>query len=245
MTAALLESFKRLLTALGSALPEPALHQLQMVLNYMKLGRWMARHNFRFGPREWSREEVFGAVAKRVGDRRALYLEFGVFEGASMRYWSGRLKHPAAALHGFDSFQGLPEDFDVSGPLTKGTFCTEGKIPVIDDPRVKFFKGWFDEVLPSYAVPEHEVLVINMDADLRPEAPAAVDPPGDVPLLRRPVASGTRAEGLRRVYEGERAEVFTRLGRPVAQSRGLRVRRLNGVAGYSGTCRGRCERPGP
>jgi len=166
MTAALLESFKRLLTVVGSPLPEQTLHQLQMVLNYMKLGRWMARRKFRFRPRAWSREEVFDAAARRVCDRQVLYLEFGVFEGASMRYWSGRLKHPAAMLHGFDSFQGLPEDFDVDGPLSKGTFCTEGKIPVIDDPRVKFFKGWFDEVLPTYTVPEHEVLVINLDADL-------------------------------------------------------------------------------
>src|SRR3990170_1903637 len=77
------------------------------------------------------------------------------------------LKSPDARLHGFDSFVGLPEDFDVGGgPLIKGTFSTQGMVPVVDDERVRFFKGWFDQVLPDYSVPEHEVLVINTDADL-------------------------------------------------------------------------------
>src|ERR1017187_1233263 len=38
-------------------------------------------------------------------------------------------------------------------------------IPQIDDNRVEFFKGWF-ETLPKYRCPPHEVLVINLDADL-------------------------------------------------------------------------------
>ena len=69
-------------------------------------------------------------------------------------------------LHGFDSFEGLPEDFDVAGPYVKGTFATGGAMPRIDDPRVKFFKGWFEETLPSYRPPDHDVLVVCMDADL-------------------------------------------------------------------------------
>jgi hypothetical protein len=37
---------------------------------------------------------------------------------------------------------------------------------VIDDPRVRFFVGWFEDTLPDYPWPEHEVLVVVMDADL-------------------------------------------------------------------------------
>jgi hypothetical protein len=48
----------------------------------------------------------------------------------------------------------------------KGTFSTQGVVPIVDDSRVHFFKGWFEEVLPTYTVPEHDVLVMNMDADL-------------------------------------------------------------------------------
>jgi hypothetical protein len=166
MSKSVLGSFKHLLTLMGEHLSEHILHQFQMVLNYMKLGRWMHQHNFRFGPRVGNRDEVFDVVAKQVCAQRVLYLEFGVFQGASMRYWSRALKNPKAKLHGFDSFDGLSEDFDINGPYIKGSFCVNGKIPVIDDVRVSFFKGWFNEVLPTYSVPEHDVLVINLDADL-------------------------------------------------------------------------------
>src|SRR5262249_38332061 len=157
--------FKSGLTRAGAHLPEGALHQLQMVVNYMKLGRWVAQHEF--APRRVrDREAVFGAVAERVQDEKVLYLEFGVFEGRSMRYWSKALRNPAAMLHGFDSFEGFPEDFDVGGPYQKGTFDVGGRIPQIDDPRVKFFKGWFENTLPTYQVPAHDRLVICLDADL-------------------------------------------------------------------------------
>ena len=166
MKRTILEYFKRFLTALGSRIPERALHRIQMVVNYMRLGHWMSRHGFRFDHRVRDRDALFAAIAEQVRDRRVLYLEFGVYRGASMRYWSRALKHPEAKLHGFDSFEGLPEDFDVNGPYPKGKFSTTGAAPVIDDIRVQFFKGWFDEVLPSYSVPEHDVLVITLDADL-------------------------------------------------------------------------------
>ncbi len=39
-------------------------------------------------------------------------------------------------------------------------------IPIIEDPRVRFFKGWFNETLPGYQVPTHDRLVLDMDADL-------------------------------------------------------------------------------
>jgi len=41
-----------------------------------------------------------------------------------------------------------------------------GAIPQIDDARVQFFKGWFDETLPKYKMPPHDILVLNLDADL-------------------------------------------------------------------------------
>ena len=159
--------FKRLLTIVGAPLSVRRLHQLQMVVNYMKLGHWMAENDFRVEPRVPDRFAVFSAVAEQVRDKQVLYLEFGVFTGESMRYWSRALKRPDSRLHGFDSFEGLPEDFDVDGgPYPKGTFDRRGQIPLIDDSRVQFFKGWFDQVLPTYQLPEHEVLVIVLDADL-------------------------------------------------------------------------------
>lgn len=165
MMKPVLRLFKAGLTRAGAHVPDVALHQLQMVVNYMKLGRWAATHDF-MPPRVRDRDAVFEAVAERVRDRDVLYMEFGVWEGKSMRFWSNALKNPKSKLHGFDSFEGLPEDFDVKGPYTKGSFDVGGRIPKIDDPRVKFIKGWFEDTLPKYQVPSHETLVICLDADL-------------------------------------------------------------------------------
>jgi hypothetical protein len=83
-----------------------------------------------------------------------------------MRVFSELLDTTDAELHGFDSFLGLPEEFDAVGGYPKGRFSTEGVAPEIGDPRVTFHQGWFEETLPSFELPEHEALVINMDADL-------------------------------------------------------------------------------
>ena len=139
------------------------LHRLQGVVNYLRLGRWMRDHGFHFDRVLRSRWEMFDLVASRVQDKRVLYMEFGVFRGRTIRHWSTKLRHPESRLHGFDSFEGLPEAW---GPHTKGTFSVSGKIPEIADSRVQFFKGWFEDVLPMYVVPEHEVLILIMDADL-------------------------------------------------------------------------------
>ena len=110
------------------------------------------------------REELFDLVGKQVRDREVLYLEFGVFQGEATRRWSKLLLNPKSKLHGFDSFEGLPENW--LPHRQKGCFATDGTIPRIDDSRVAFFKGWFNETLPTYKCPSHEVLVINVDADL-------------------------------------------------------------------------------
>jgi Macrocin-O-methyltransferase (TylF) len=175
MKAQLLRSFKRALTQVGAQAPDPWLHQLQMVVNYMKLGRWMSQRGFSVPERVRDRNSVFAAVADRVADRRVLYTEFGVFRGASTRYWSAALRNPGSHLHGFDSFQGLPEDFDVAGPYVKGTFDVAGKPPVIDDPRVQFFVGWFDDTVPKYTPPAHDTLVMCMDADLYSSTKVVLD----------------------------------------------------------------------
>jgi len=166
MRKKILRSIKHILTIFGGCLSARKIHHLEMVVNYMKLGCWMSENNFKIDVRVPDRNAVFDVVKEDVCDKRVLYLEFGVFKGASMRYWSNVLKHPEAMLYGFDSFEGLPDDFDIAGNIVKSTFDVGGVIPEIEDPRVMFFKGWFDDVLPTIQIPDHEVLVITMDADL-------------------------------------------------------------------------------
>ncbi len=94
------------------------------------------------------------------------YLEFGVYRGDSMRAWSGLNAHPESRFVGFDSFEGLPEDW--TGDLGAGAFDTGGAIPAIADPRVRFVKGWFQHSLPGFLrdhVPDRR-LVVHNDSDL-------------------------------------------------------------------------------
>jgi hypothetical protein len=123
----------------------------------------MHDRGFEFKTRVQNREAVWAACVDQVKYKKVLYLEFGVASGRSMRYWSEHLVNPESHLHGFDSFEGLPES---GGPWVKGQFGTGGLVPILDDKRVRFFKGWFDAVLPAYTVPSHDVLVINIDVDL-------------------------------------------------------------------------------
>lgn len=91
-----------------------------------------------------------------------------------MRHWSTALTHEDSVLIGFDSFEGLPEGFDDRLGYSIGAFDAHGEVPVIDDPRVSFVRGLFEETLPTFRVPPHTKLVINLDADLYSSSMAAL-----------------------------------------------------------------------
>lgn len=155
---------KHWLTRLGPHTPHSVVHGLNAIANYLTVGRWFKEKNLTVPIRVADRYRLFDLVEPDLRDARVLYLEFGVWQGASMRYWSKLLKNVNSHLHGFDSFQGLSEDWDGQAP--KGHFSTGGQLPQTEDPRVKFYKGWFQDTLPHYRLPEHDRLFINMDADL-------------------------------------------------------------------------------
>jgi hypothetical protein len=153
------------LTRLGSRCTTGALYNLNGAFNYLYVGWWMKTHGFEPRVRLGSREELFRWLGAQVAERDVLYLEFGVAAGASMQLWSELLDNPRSALHGFDSFQGLPHDWTLEGH-GRGTFSTGGREPEINDRRVRFFAGSFEETLPAYEWTEHKSLVVVMDADL-------------------------------------------------------------------------------
>lgn len=155
---------KYCLTRIGEHVSAMTVTNLNHMLNFIEIGRWMREQRYDTRHRLEHREQLFDMVAQQVGDCDVLYMEFGVWKGEATRYWSKLLRNPNSKLHGFDSFEGLPEDWDLGRP--KGTFSTKGAVPEIDDPRVKFFRGWFEQTLPSYEIPPHEVLILNLDADL-------------------------------------------------------------------------------
>jgi hypothetical protein len=157
-------SLKGSLVRTGAYMPGSLTSGLRRATDGLELGSWLADHRVWPSSLAHSRSEVFDLIANRVGDAKVLYLEFGVAEGASLRYWCNLLRNPESKLHGFDSFVGLPADWKPTHK--RGHFSTGGQLPVFNDPRVTLFRGWFEETLPQYEPPPHDVLVVNLDADL-------------------------------------------------------------------------------
>lgn len=138
------------------------LARLCKLLTYLEAGKLLAAEEAR--PQMVSdRFALFEVVHSKIVGQAPLYLEFGVFEGRSMRWWSSKLSQPDAKLVGFDSFEGLPEDWRPE--ITAGHFRTSGP-PQIDDSRVSFQVGWFKETLARFTVPDHDQLILNVDCDV-------------------------------------------------------------------------------
>ena len=165
---------KLLLTRLGARVGASAIYNLNGCFNYVYVGWWWRAHGFPRSRGVRSRFDVFASIAEEVADLRVLYLEFGVAKGETMRHWAGLLKHPEARLHGFDSFLGLPHDWSLEGH-PRGDFSTGGEVPELDDPRVRFFPGLFEDTLPAQVWPDHDVLVGMLDADLYSSTATALD----------------------------------------------------------------------
>jgi Macrocin-O-methyltransferase (TylF) len=144
-------------------MPRDVLRRLGNLVRELELDAWLRDHGLAPERLVETRDQLFELVAAEVGAVPVLYLEFGVAEGAATRAWSRLLTHPETVIHGFDSFEGLPERWMDRPP---GMFSTHGLIPHIDDRRVHFFKGPFEEILPQYRPPDRPVLIVNMDADL-------------------------------------------------------------------------------
>jgi O-methyltransferase len=125
----------------------------------------MRRTRFFNCPEFEERDDLYKHVASLV-DEPIEYLEFGVWKGASIDAWRKLNLHPASRFVGFDTFEGLPEDWDANHP--KGTFTTLGRAPIIDDPRVSFVKGLFQTTLRGFllSTPLQRRLVVNVDCDI-------------------------------------------------------------------------------
>lgn len=153
-----------LLLAAGRRASGRHLVLLDAAIGHVTLGRWLQRRGIRRVHRVKSREDLFALALSSLRGRRPLYVELGVHRGDSIRWWATHLHDPDASFNGFDSFVGLPEMWNAENAA--GRFSTAGEVPASDDPRVRFFPGWFDQTLPAYDPPLHDVAFINFDADL-------------------------------------------------------------------------------
>jgi O-methyltransferase len=124
------------------------------------------RDRFSACPEFEDRPSLYRHVADIACNAPIDYLEFGVWQGASIRAWSELNNHPDSSFYGFDTFRGLPEEWDPEHP--KGTFSTEGKLPQLDDHRIRFIEGLFQDTLRPFLVNRTfpRRLVVNVDCDI-------------------------------------------------------------------------------
>lgn len=145
--------------------PSGAVRALSGATNFVVMGNGLCSRNLRPQRRVKFREQLFDlAVTALNGAQRPVYLEFGVYEGGSLRYMAEAIPSPDCRMFGFDSFEGLPEDWQAHAHA--GVFDTGGTVPKINDRRVEFVVGWFEESLQRFEMPDHDRLIINIDSDL-------------------------------------------------------------------------------
>jgi len=89
-----------------------------------------------------------------------LVCEFGVRHGTSIRWIAAKVPGP---VHGFDSFDGLPDSW---GDNPAGIYSTRGALPGVPD-NVELHSGLFENTLPGFLSEHEEALrFANIDCDI-------------------------------------------------------------------------------
>jgi hypothetical protein len=119
------------------------------------------------------RKNLWNLALSRV-QPGGLFCEFGVFEGDSINHFAKQLAGSGNSIYGFDSFEGLKEDWygsqDPKGSLDRG-----GTLPVVL-PNVHLIKGWFDTTVPEFlAQNEGHFSFLHFDADTYPTTRLLLD----------------------------------------------------------------------
>ena len=103
----------------------------------------------------------FDAIVKKSIISKPFY-EFGVWRASSFKYLIKVFKKG----YGFDTFTGLPEDWDVGSHVEKkGTYTSDENVPNIKGGE--FIVGKFEDTLPAFFSESRPIAsLINFDADL-------------------------------------------------------------------------------
>jgi hypothetical protein len=110
------------------------------------------------------------AIKKALEKHRSnlSYLEFGVFKGKTINLFSKILKKYKAKIYGFDSFEGLNEDW-VGTRMTKKFFSNNGKIPNVHK-NCFLIKGRVQDTLDDFLKKNKNLKInfLHMDLDTYP-----------------------------------------------------------------------------
>lgn len=105
-------------------------------------------------------DSYFNNVTSNVKNE-GLWLEFGVCSGRTINLISECTEQ---IVYGFDSFYGLPEDWE--NHQKKGTYSTDGNLPSVR-PNVELVVGLFEDTLDKFLENHKDpVAYLHLDADL-------------------------------------------------------------------------------
>lgn len=101
-------------------------------------------------------------------NKNSMYLEFGVFKGKSLNLFSKYLKIKNSKIYGFDSFEGLNEDW-MGTRMTKKFFSNNGKVPKVNK-NCFIIKGRVQDTLDSFINNKKNLRInfLHMDLDTYP-----------------------------------------------------------------------------
>jgi len=151
-------------------IPGKGLVFISSLLLYLK---WIHAHKKQAGYSDFydihfrynKREDLFKYLIKKENIQVIDYLEFGVANGCSFKWWTENNINTGSRFIGFDTFTGLPEDW---GPFKKGDMSAGNAMPEIPGTRHQFVQGLFQQTLPGFlkTFEFKNRKVIHMDADL-------------------------------------------------------------------------------
>lgn len=135
----------------------------------------VTKDNYSIAPFMQSQQLVFdgGVKERRLGNLNfslkeislgGPLLEFGVYKGTSINITADL--YPERKIHGFDSFQGLPEDwfYNKNQTLKKGHFKRD--VPEVRG-NVELWIGWFEDTIKQYLQQNNEpISFVHVDSDL-------------------------------------------------------------------------------
>ncbi len=97
------------------------------------------------------------------------YVEFGVYKGSTLNFIARSC--PQKAIWGFDSFEGLPEEWSGNPSM----FNAAGKLPRIRS-NVTLVRGWFNESLPDWLLAHPDpIAFVHIDCDVYSSTKAIFD----------------------------------------------------------------------
>lgn len=106
-------------------------------------------------------EAAVEACDDKLLDAGGLVLEFGVASGRTINHFARLL--PNATLHGFDSFEGLPETWNWN---FKAGHFSRNDLPRVRN-NVSLHKGWFDQTLYGFLEShKNPIALLHIDSDL-------------------------------------------------------------------------------